>query len=53
MKILAIVTALVAANVPTLTLAMCTGHEEQSASSCKQGYVWDGSAQACVEQTNS
>ena len=53
MKTLAILTALVLASAPTLALATCTGHEEQSASSCIDGYVWDGSAQACVEKATS
>lgn len=53
MKTFTILTALALANVPTLALATCTGHEEQSASSCKDGYVWDGGAQACVEKSTS
>ncbi len=53
MKTLAILTSLVLASVPTLAFAICTGHEERSASSCTEGFVWDSSAQACVEKTTS
>jgi len=53
MKTIAILAAITLANIPTLALAACTGHEERSASSCMEGYVWDSSAQACVEKTTS
>ena len=38
---------------PSLAIAQCTGHSEQTASSCVEGFVWDGDAQACVALTNS
>lgn len=53
MKTLAILTTLVLAGAPTLAFATCLGHEERSASSCIEGYVWDIGAQACVEKATS
>ncbi len=53
MKTLVILTTLVLASAPTLALATCGGHDKQSASSCMEGYVWDSTAQACVEKTTS
>jgi hypothetical protein len=53
MKTLVILTALTMANLPAVAIAACTGHDEQSASSCKDGFVWDSAAKACVQQTNS
>ncbi len=53
MKILAIAAALVLANAPTLALAACSGHEDRSASSCVEGYVWDSATRTCIEQSTS
>lgn len=53
MKTLSIMTALVIAMMPTLAFASCGGHEQRSASSCMEGYVWDSGAQACVEKATS
>lgn len=53
MKTLAILTVLVLAATPTLARGMCGDHAEQTTSSCTEGYVWDTTAQTCVEKATS
>ncbi|MGB5556702.1 MAG: hypothetical protein WBN04_01690 [Paracoccaceae bacterium] len=53
MKILFILTAFVLAATPTLARGNCGDHAERTTSSCIDGFVWDTTAQACVEKTTS
>ena len=53
MKTLVILTVFVLAATPTLARGTCGDHAEQSTSSCIDGFVWDTTAQACVEKATS
>lgn len=44
--------AIILTALPSITFAACSGHPEQ-ASSCAEGYVWDGKAGGCVEQVGT
>ncbi|MBN2630027.1 MAG: hypothetical protein JXR75_05770 [Rhodobacteraceae bacterium] len=45
-KITAAVIALVL--LPTVSMAMCQDHKEITASTCKEGMVWDAAKGQCI-----
>ncbi|MGR3365432.1 MAG: adenylosuccinate lyase [Maritimibacter harenae] len=39
------------ALLPVTGFAMCSGHTQETAATCMDGYTWDGESGTCVEIT--